>query len=114
MDLSEFGITDDAQFDNEPLPEDDKPSKLRLSRWSVFGLIFFSALATVFYVWNVIRTDSLLSENQDLRIKLRQIRNENMILTSKLNRLQSPERIIQIAKDKLGLVKSNVPPESLK
>lgn len=114
MSIQEFDL-EDEELDEiaETIEKSPAGKPRRIGRWTMFGLIFLSALATIFYVWNVIRTDTLLSDIQELKSKHRELSNENMVLASKLNRLQAPERIIQLAKDKLGMVRSAIPPEKL-
>lgn len=80
-------------------------------RWTVFGVMVLAAMFTVLYVDNVNRADKYLEEIQKLKKKKEYFRNENELLKTKLNYLQSPERISKIAEEKLGMIKIDTPPE---
>jgi cell division protein FtsL len=82
-------------------------------RWSLFAIVFVAALIAVLYVDNVIRTDNILYEIQNINKKTEFFRNENELLKTKLNYLQSPERITKIAEEKLGMMKMENLPEIL-
>ncbi|MFH1052284.1 MAG: cell division protein FtsL [bacterium] len=80
-------------------------------RWTVFGIMVLAAMFTVLYVDNVIRVDGYLADIQKLKKKKEYFKNENELLMTKLNYLQSPERISKIAEEKLGMIKVDAPPE---
>jgi len=80
-------------------------------RWTVFGVMVLAAMFTVIYVDNVIRVDGYLADIQTSKKKKEYYKNENELLMSKLNYLQSPERISKIAREKLGMIKMDSPPE---
>jgi len=82
-----------------------------MTRWKIFALIASSAIFLIFYVNNVISINNQLKSIYSLNKELKQIRNYNHNLRIKLNFLQSPERIIPIAEEKLGMIKSEVVPE---
>jgi cell division protein FtsL len=92
---------------------DLKDETKKLNRWTVFGLVFISALITIIYVDNVFRIDGLLVDIQKIKKKKDFLKNENEMLSTKLNYLQSPERITTIAFEKLGMVRMENLPELL-
>lgn len=92
--------------------EPKKPKKL--TRWKIFFLISLSAVITIIYVDNVLHVNYLLKDNQNLKKSYKILKNNNDILRTRLNSLQSPERIIPIAEKELGLVKSQKAPDFLK
>jgi cell division protein FtsL len=75
--------------------------------------ILLAALITVFYVSNVISIDSLLEENQQLKKKYTMLKNKNELLRTRINELQSADRIIKIATEELGMLKPEKIPEKL-
>lgn len=75
-----------------------------LNRWSIFALIFVSAVATVLYVSNVIAINRLLKETDTLRRSVDSIRIVNHSLRTEVYRLQSSERITRIATERLGMI----------
>lgn len=95
------------------LLQDGEEQAIVLNRWLVVLTIFLGALLTVAYVANVINIDNTLSEINALNKNAKYFKNENELLKAKLNYLQSPERIIKIAKENLSMVQSNEPPELL-
>ncbi len=80
-------------------------------RWTVFGAMVLAAMFTVLYVDNVIRVDGYLADIQKLKRHKEYYKNENELLKTKLNYLQSPERISKIAEEKLGMIKVDTSPE---
>lgn len=88
-------------------------SQTKLNRWVVFILIFFLAAMTIVYVDNVVKINSLLKEIYQLEQKSDALRIENELLKTEINILQSPERIIKIAQEELGMKKPTSPPEHL-
>lgn len=80
-----------------------------LNRWSLFALFFISASATVLYVSNVIAVNKLSAENESLRFKLDSMETLNKSLRTESYRLQSAERILKQATEKLGMIP---PPEA--
>ncbi|MBK6291325.1 MAG: cell division protein FtsL [Ignavibacteria bacterium] len=75
-----------------------------LNRWSIFALVFVSAIFTVLYVSNVIGVKKLLVETDALKRSIDSLRTVNESLRTESYRLQSAERITRIAQDKLGLI----------
>ena len=105
---------------NKPLFKIDEESQVQEveeiklpGRWTVFGLMVLAAMFTVLYVDNVNRVDGYLEDIQMLKKKKEFIKNENELLKTKLNYLQSPERITKIAEEKLGMIKTDRPPTIL-
>ncbi len=77
-----------------------------VNRWTVFGIIAIVSAFTIFYVANVIYINKLLQQNQILDKNYESLRNSNNILKTRLNQIQSPSRIIEIAEKQLGMVKA--------
>ncbi len=92
--------------------ESGRKSKI-IGRWSVFGLVFIGAMITLLYVGNVMRVDDFLEDIRELKKKKDFIVNRNELLKTRLNNLQSPDRITKIAEEKLGMIKIDTPPEIL-
>ncbi|HPI21237.1 MAG TPA: cell division protein FtsL [Candidatus Kapabacteria bacterium] len=77
-----------------------------INRWTVFGLIALVSAFTILYVANVIYINKLLQNNQLLDKNYEALRNNNNILKTRLNQIQSPSRIINIAEKNLGMKKA--------
>ncbi|MCX6140915.1 MAG: cell division protein FtsL [Candidatus Kapabacteria bacterium] len=75
-----------------------------LNRWSIFALVFVSAVSTVLYVSNVIGVKKLLVETDVLQRTIDSLRTVNESLRTESYRLQSADRITRIAQEKLGLI----------
>jgi cell division protein FtsL len=90
-----------------PLPK----VEFSFNRWTFFGLISVFALITALSVASVIQVNSLLRYNNELQKELTRIRNGNESLRAEINKLESPERIASIAKDKLGMIPATTAPE---
>ena len=75
-----------------------------LNRWSIFALVFVSAISTVLYVSNVIGVKKLLVESDMLQRRIDSLRTVNESLRTESYRLQSADRITRIAQERLGLI----------
>lgn len=107
-----MGILNKPLFKTDEQVEEHQVEEIKLpGRWTVFGLMVLAAMFTVLYVDNVNRVDKYLEDIQMLKKKKEFIKNENELLKTKLNYLQSPERITKIAEEKLGMIKMDRPPE---
>lgn len=84
------------------------------SKVKVLGLIIISAILLIIYVSNVIEIKSLMRTNYEMNKKREMIENRNQILRQKINQLESPERITKIAKENLGMNKSESTPTLIK
>jgi hypothetical protein len=93
--------------------ENVKAGNKKLNRWTLFGLVFLGALLTIVYVDNVFRIDGYLVDMQKIKKEKEILVNENEMLNTKLNYLQSPERITSIAIEKFGMIRIETPPELL-
>jgi cell division protein FtsL len=80
-----------------------------LNRWSLFALFFISASATVLYVSNVIAVNKLSNETEILRKQRDSLETLNKSLRTETFRLQSADRVVRIATEKLGMIP---PPEA--
>jgi cell division protein FtsL len=85
-------------------------SWLNLNRWVIVLYLVIIATAGVLYVGNVNDTTQLLSEIRTLERKIDDLENKRKMADSRVKRLQSPERIIQIATEKLNMTLSNEAP----
>jgi len=85
----------------------------KFNRWIALGLIFFFAAMTTVYVYNVVKINALLIEIGSLEQQNNDLRFENEVLNTQLNRLQSPDRIIKIAIEKFKMEKPTEPPKQL-
>ncbi len=68
------------------------------------------AAAGVLYVGNVNDTTDLLREIRTLERRIDDLENKRKMADSRVKRLQSPERIIQIATEKLNMTLSDEAP----
>ncbi len=93
--------------------EDGEEQSIVLNRWLVVLTIFIGALITVAYVANVINIDNTLSEINRLNKNAHLFKNNNELLRTRLNYYQSPERIIKVAKNELGMIQDKELPELL-
>jgi len=109
-----------VDLDPEPLPKPVKePTQIvqqrrLLNRWSIFILLFVSAVATVLYVSNVIQVNRLLRERESLQHSLDSLHTVNQSVRTEVHRLQSSERITRIASQKLGMTPPTKAPRVLR
>ena len=89
-------------------------TKKILTPWNIFLLLVLSAAATVMYVNNVVRVNQLLGEVKALEYSRDSLISSTNILRNELLRLQSSDRITNIAKDKIGLVQPGSAPIIIK
>lgn len=85
-------------------------SWLNLNRWVVILYLMIIAAAAVIYVGNVNDTTLLLTEIRSYERGIDDLENEKKMAQSKLKRLQSPDRIIKIATEKLNMQLSEEAP----
>lgn len=85
-----------------------------ISRAKLLLYIILSAAIMIFYVSNVIEVKSLLKTNYEFKKKKELVENKNQVLTTKINELESPERITKIARENLGMYKNEITPSVLK
>jgi cell division protein FtsL len=89
-----------------------KPSteKKILSKWNALLVLIISSVLMILYVSNVIEVKALLKETNDLKRQAEMIEDKNQLLLTKINELESPERITKIARDKFGMIKAEDTP----
>jgi len=109
--LGGIGLKSDKSVEEKEIANQTENGKL--SRWAVFGFVAISALLMVLYVDNVKRVDIILKELQEIKLKKEHLKNENEMLKTRLNYLQSPERIMRIAEENMGMIKIDSAPEIL-
>jgi cell division protein FtsL len=98
----------DEQIDFQEPEEQDEDKKIR---FRLLLYIVVISLLVILYVGNTVKVKSLLKKETKLEKKLDNIKNSNRLLQTEINRLESPERITEIAVNKLGMVKPDVPPK---
>jgi cell division protein FtsL len=83
---------------------------IRKNRWKLFLIIFISAIFIIAMVSNVKTINRQLSKVRKLEHELNSLSNKNIILQSHISELESPERIINIATEKLKMtINTNLP-----
>lgn len=100
--MSDPFLNDDVEKTVKESPTLVRQRRL-LNRWSIFALVFVSALATVLYVNNVITVDRLLRDTEAMRKSVDSLRTVNQSLQTEVFRLQSSERVTRIATERLGM-----------
>lgn len=83
----------------------------KFNRWSLFGIVLISAASTILYVYNVIQIDGLLREIRELDKLKKELNAELEGARVEVTELESADRIIAIAKDKLSMVQSDTVPQ---
>ncbi len=100
------------------MKQEEKNSERRewlgLNRWKIFGLVVLAAGITIFYVSNVVRIDDLLADIHSLEKEQKELKVRSQLLQGEINKLESPDRIITIARDKLGMILPKELPEKIK
>ncbi|MFP4526955.1 MAG: hypothetical protein ACLFQX_00280 [Candidatus Kapaibacterium sp.] len=91
----------------------DVSAKIKLNRWAIFALLVASALVTILYVDNVMRVNDLLTRIQRLEKSRDNIRSGNQELMRRLNELESADRIVPLARERLGLDVPRSAPQKL-
>jgi cell division protein FtsL len=101
---------------NDETPEFDSELKLlrpkmSINRWMVFGIIAFVAFLAVISVLNVVKVNELLMHTNNLEQEYLKVRHQNDVLKAQINRLEAPERITLLAKEKLGMIMIDEAPQ---
>lgn len=86
---------------------------LNLNRWVVFLYLIIISAAAILYVSNVQVTTSLLKDIREMERVKEKLVNNNKLLNSKIKKLESPERIIPIAKNKLNMKIADKAPQTI-
>ncbi len=81
------------------------------NRWAVSVYLILVALATIFHISNVIAVNNLMAEIQNANREYEKLYYQNKNLSGIIIGLQSPDRILPIAKSKLGLTDPETPHE---
>lgn len=82
-------------------------------RIKIFLIIAGASILIILYVMNVMYVKSMLKEELRLQNELEAIKDQNQLLQSEINKLESPDRISEIATKKFGMIKSENPPKIL-
>jgi len=108
---------DDEIQDNEPniIIEDsgEEQKSIANRRTKIFLIIVGVSFLVILYVMNVMYVKSMLKEELRLQNELETIKDRNQLLQSEINKLESPDRISEIAVKKFGMIKSENPPKVL-
>ena len=86
---------------------------LNLNRWAIFLFIILISLSAILYVKNVRALTNQLKEIRQLEKMEKSLSNGNKIINSRIKQLESPERIIKIAEEKLNMEISLKAPKRL-
>lgn len=86
---------------------------LNLNRWAIFLFIILISLSAILYVKNVRALTNQLKEIRQLERMEKSLSNGNKIINSRIKQLESPERIIKIAEEKLNMEISLKAPKRL-
>ncbi len=86
----------------------------RKNRWKLFLLIFSVSLFTIVMVSNVRSINSQLAVLRKLEHQHNTLTNNNKVLLKEISELESPERIIGVAEEKLNMKINNEIPYKLK
>jgi cell division protein FtsB len=96
-------LGENAIISGTPLSRDKKQQRRKISPFTVILILFSIAVASVFYIGNILVVGRLLTKINQLQIKHRQIVNQQELLKAQINKLSNLERIQQLAHDQLGL-----------
>ncbi len=88
-------------------------NNLTKKRWLIFIAIVLLASIATLYVYNVIEIERMLRQIHKLEKRKAELEVELSILKTKINKLESAERIIPLAKEKLGMVETDTFPEKI-
>jgi cell division protein FtsL len=80
------------------------------NRWKVLSSIILVVITMVLWISNVNRVNKLLLENHRLEIELKDISSQNEVLSRENTQLRSPDRIIPIAQQRLGMILNDEAP----
>jgi cell division protein FtsB len=82
----------------------------RLNRWGIILIIFLSSVFSIFYIANIMNVNNTLSELREMKKYRENLINKNKLLLTRIEALESPERIDYLAGGKLGMVKPDKAP----
>lgn len=80
------------------------------NRWRIVFAVFVIVAIIVIWINNVSTVNQLILDNHLLGVKLRDYRSQNEELRQIITQLSSPNRIIEIASTKLGMVPNEEAP----
>ncbi len=80
-----------------------KHRRRKISPFTIVIILLGSAVASVFYISNILAVGRLMAQINQLQMKHQQILSEQELLKAQINRLSSLERIQQLAHNQLGL-----------
>ena len=108
-----FKPENDNSSENETAAQTEQSAKKErriFTKWNALILLVISAICMITYVSNVIEVKSLLRETNELKKQAEMIEDKNQLLMTKINELESPERITKIAREKFGMIKAEQTP----
>lgn len=88
--------------------------KSKINRLTIAAIIFSSAIYIAVYVGNVIKVNSLLRDQQRIKIEIDSLHDYAQNLRAKIVSLQSADRITVVAREKLKMSQAQSAPEKLK
>lgn len=92
------------------VPPENTPTERRvrrwLNRWSILALMVVAMVLVVLFISNSLAVKQRVIELNKMKAELQELRRGNELLKTKIIQLQSPGRITEIAKDKLGMTQS--------
>ena len=87
--------------------------RIKINRLVLLFAILFTSALMILYVDNVRRIDDMYTDIQRNRKLSNKIQNEIDLLRTRLNYLQSPERIMKVAENDMDMIKIEELPEVL-
>ena len=104
----------DEEQNIEQQETESKPRiKIRINRLVLLFVLLFASALMILYVDNVRRIDDMYSDIQKNRKLSNKVQNEIDLLRTRLNYLQSPERIMKVAEREMDMIKIEELPEIL-
>jgi len=79
-------------------------------RFLIFGTILIASIVTILYISNLLYVNKLLKDVHELNKDYEEIINTNEVLQSRLAELESPDRIIPYAINRLEMIDSDEAP----
>jgi cell division protein FtsL len=95
-------------FNTNESESDRKPKSKK--RFLIFGSILIAAAVTILYISNLFYVNKLLKDVHDLNKAYKEIISNNEVLQAEVSKLESPDRIIPYATDKLDMIVSEQAP----
>jgi cell division protein FtsB len=108
----EYNSFSNENSENDIHIESKKPGVKK--RFYIFAVIFISAVITILYISNLMYVNKLMKEVHYLNKEYQKIVITNENLQARIANLESPDRIIPYATDRLGMIRSEEAPIFIK